>query len=187
MIDVNGYDLTSHSNARTGNYLLLGVTSSPLAFPVYEPESLPDERSAWLALRDAHPNEIRHALVALRPAQRVLLFCHDPTALLFLRRDETVRRSLAQIEQTVIGHLHSAFYFQQSSLLTGMPTIRFLGNSIRRMTQALSDARCWRDFKVRLCPSMAGIELRKDGEFYEAKIDEAASRPAQFLFHALPR
>ena len=55
------------------------------------------------------------------------------------------------------------------------------------MTQALSDARCWRDFKLRLCPSMAGIELRKDGGFYEAKIDEAASRPAQFLFHALPR
>jgi hypothetical protein len=72
-------------------------------------------------------------------------------------------------------------------LLAGMPVIRFLGNSIRRMSEALTDARCWRDFKVRLCPAMAGIELRKDGGFYEATLDEAASRPAQFLFHSLPR
>jgi len=170
-----------------GDYVLIGVTSSLLAFPVYEPEGLSKERTVWNALREAHLNEIRRALIALRPTQRVLLFCHDPSALPFLWKEEAVRRRLPQIEQTVIGHLHSTFYLQQSQLLAGMPVIRFLGNSIRRMTEALNDARCWREFNVRLCPAMAGIELRKDGGYYEVNLDETASRPAQFLFHSLPR
>jgi hypothetical protein len=170
-----------------GNYLLIGVTSSLLAFPVYEPEALPAERSAWYELRETHRAEIRRALGKLRPAQRVLLFCHDPTALPFLWQEEAVHRRLPQIEQTIIGHLHSTFYLDQSRMLAGMPAIRFLGNSIRRMSEALKAARCWRDFKVRLCPALAGIELRKDGGFYEVRLDEVASRPAQFLFHSLPR
>ena len=170
-----------------GNYVLLGVTSSLLAFPVYAPEGRPTERTDWNELREAHLKEIRRAFAALGPAQRVLLFCHDPTALPFLWQEEIIRQKLPQIEQTVIGHLHSSFFFRGSKALAGMPAIRFLGNSIRRMSEALKDARCWRDFKVRLCPSMAGIELRKDGGFYEAKLDETASRPAQFLFHSLPR
>jgi len=170
-----------------GNYVLIGVTSSLLAFPVYAPEGLPTELTAWNELREAHLNDVRRAFVTLRPDQRVLLFCHDPTALPFLWREEAVRRRLPQIEQTIIGHLHSTFYLHQSRLLSGMPAIRFLGNSIRRMTEALNDARCWGNFKVRLCPAMAGIELRKDGGYYEVTLDETASRPAQFLFHSLPR
>ena len=169
-----------------GRFVLIGVTSPLLAFAVYEPEALPAERAGWRQLRDSHLSEIRRVFAGLRPAQRVLLFCHDPTALPFLRQEETVRGKLSQIEQTIIGHLHSSFYFRQSQLLAGMPAIRFLGNSIRRMTQALNDARCWRDFKVRLCPAMAGIELRKDGGFYEVQIDETASQPAQFRFRPLP-
>jgi len=162
------------------------LTSSLLAFPFYEPEALPEERLVWNELREAHLNEIRRVLAALRPAQRVLLFCHDPTALPFLWQEESVRRILPQIEQTIIGHLHSNFYLHQSRMLAGMPPIRFLGNSIRRMSEALNDARCWRDFKVRLCPAMAGIELRKDGGYLEVRIEEEALRPACFLFHALP-
>ena len=170
-----------------GNYVLIGVTSPLLAFPVYEPEGLPSERAAWTELREAHLNEIRRAWAALSAAHRVLLFCHDPTALPFLSQEETVRCKLPQIEQTIIGHLHSRFFLRNSQALAGMPRIRFLGNSIRRMSEALNDARCWRDFKVRLCPAIAGIELLKDGGFYEAILDEAASWPAQFRFHSLPR
>jgi hypothetical protein len=162
------------------------VTSTLLAIPVYEPEALAEERLVWDELREAHLNEIRRCLTELRPAQRLLLFCHDPTALPFLWKEESVRRILPQIEHTIIGHLHSNFYLHQSRLLAGMPPIRFLGNSIRRMSEALNGARCWRDFKVRLCPSIAGIELRKDGGYYEVKIEEDASRPAQFRFHSLP-
>jgi hypothetical protein len=40
---------------------------------------------------------------------------------------------------------------------------------------------------VRLCPSLAGIELLKDGGYYTVELDEAAQRPAQFEFHRLKR
>jgi len=163
-----------------GRYALMGVTSSLLAFPVYEPESLPAERAAWTTLRDAHLADIRGAFAALQPDQRVLLFCHDPTALPCLWREETVRGRLAQLERTVIGHLHSNLFFRKSQLLAGMPTIRFLGNSIRRMSQALNEARCWREFKVRLCPSLAGIELLKDGGYCEMRIDASGAFAAEF-------
>ncbi len=170
-----------------GNYVLIGLTSSLLAFPVYEPEALPEERQDWAALREAHLAEVRRAFAALKPEQRALLFCHDPTALPFLWRDETVRGRLPQVEQTIIGHLHSNLFYRQSQLLAGLPTIRFLGNSIRRMSHALNEARCWREFKTRLCPSIAGIELLKDGGYCELRIDEGASRPVEFYFRPLRR
>ena len=170
-----------------GDYLLMGVTSSLLAFPVYEPEALAGERPDWEALRGVHLAEIRRAFEALKPDQRVLLFCHDPTALPFLWHDATVRRKLPQLEHTIIGHLHSNLFFRKSRLLAGMPTIHFLGNSIRRMSQALNEARCWGDFKVRLCPSMAGIELLKDGGYCEMRMNEDASCPPEFCFHPLRR
>jgi Calcineurin-like phosphoesterase len=167
-------------------YVLIGVTSSLLALPVYEPETLPEERQFWFALRDTHRTAIRHAFAGLDPAQRVLLFCHDPTALPFLWEDEAVRAKLPQIEQTVIGHLHSPLILWKSRLLAGMPAIGFLGNSIRRMSQALHDARCWRAFKVRLCPALAGIELLKDGGYYRVELDPDAACPARFRFCPIP-
>jgi len=165
----------------------MGVTSSLLAFPVYEPEALPEERQDWLALRDVHLSEIRQAFAALSERQRVLLFCHDPTALPFLWREAAVRAKLPQLEHTIIGHLHSRLFFWKSRMLAGMPTIRFLGNSIRRMSHALNEARRWRMFKPRLCPSIAGIELLKDGGYCEVLVDETASSPAIIRFHRLPR
>src|SRR5437764_366614 len=42
-----------------GNYVLIGLTSSLLAFPVYEPEALLEERKDWAALREAHLVEVR--------------------------------------------------------------------------------------------------------------------------------
>jgi hypothetical protein len=55
------------------------------------------------------------------------------------------------------------------------------------MTSALKDARKWRHFKVRLCPSLAGIELLKDGGYYSAELDPDGKAPALFRFHPLPR
>src|SRR6185369_5708381 len=85
-----------------GRYVLLGVVSSLLALPVYEPEALADERLAWQKLRAAHLSEIRQAFAALEPDERVILFCHDPTALPFLWHDEVIRSKLSQVEQTII-------------------------------------------------------------------------------------
>jgi hypothetical protein len=170
-----------------GSYVLMGVVSSLIALPVYEHDTLPEDRPEWEALREQHLTRIRSSFAALRPDQRLLFFCHDPTALPFLWREEAVRARIRQIEQTLIGHLHSNLIYFQSRLLSGMPAIRFLGRTARRMSSALREARHWRPFKVRLCPSLAGIQLLNDGGYYTAELDAAARRPVRFTWHPLPR
>ena len=168
-----------------GRYVLMGIVSTLVALPVYEAEALAEEKAAWRKLRAAHLEQIRAAFAALQPDQRVLLFCHDPTALPFLAREDAVRAKLPQIERTIIGHLHSPLILRQSALLSGLPAVPFLGHTIRRVTAALHEARHWHRFNILLCPSPAGIQLRKDGGYYTAEIDPAARQPARFLFHPL--
>jgi hypothetical protein len=167
-----------------GNYVLIGVTSTLIAFPVFAAETLPEERPAWEKLRNVQLEAIRAAFQNLQPAQRVILFCHDPTALPFLRREEAVQQKLGQVERTLIGHLHSNLFLFKSRILAGMPTIPFLGHSVKRFSSALRQARHWKPFKLLLCPSLSGIELLKDGGYYTADLDPQA---AHFQFHHLKR
>lgn len=162
-----------------GAYVLMGVVSTLIAWPVYEPEALNEERDEWRRIRQEHLEQIRNAFLKLERGQKVLLFCHDPTAVPFLWREEAVRSRLHQLEQTWIGHLHSELILWKGRLLSGMPTIRFLGNSLRRMSAALSEARHWRDLKVRLCPSLSGIQCLKDGGFIQLHLDLAGGRPSR--------
>lgn len=170
-----------------GSYVLMGVVSSLVALPVYQADTAPEDRSEWEKLRTAHLAEIRRAFESLNSSQRILLFCHDPTALPFLGREEAVRSRINQIEQTIIGHLHSNLILGMSRVAAGMPRLGFLGHTGRRLSSALREAQNWKPFKVRLCPSPAGIELRKDGGFLSVEIDRRANAPAKFTFHPLPR
>jgi hypothetical protein len=179
--------LTPFWRVEVGGYVLLGCVSSLVALPVFAAEMLPAERPGWERLRAEHLGEIVRAFTALEPGQRVVLFCHDPTALPFLWRDESVRAKLPQVELTVIGHLHSNLVLWKSRLLAGMPPIRFLGHSVERFSAALSEARYWRPFRVHLCPSLAGIELLKDGGYCTIELDPEARHLARFRFHRLPR
>jgi hypothetical protein len=178
-------DLPPFWRVDVGNYLLLGVTSSLLALPALEPDTLPAERPGWREAREQHFAEIRRAFADLKPSQHIILFCHDPTALPSLWRDDTVRARLNQVECTVIGHLHSNLVLWKSRLLAGMPQIRFLGHTPQRLSFALSEARHWRPFHVRLCPSLSGIQLLKDGGFCTLELDPSAAKPAHFQFHRL--
>ncbi len=180
-------DLPPFWQVTFGNYVLLGVVSSLVALPAFDSDLLPEERAEWEALRAEHLAEIRAAFSALRPAQRVLLFCHDPTALPFLWREEAVRAKLSQVEHTIIGHLHSHLVWWKSRLLAGMPTLTFLGPTAKRLSRALNEARLWRPFKVRLCPSLAGIEVWRDGGYGTLKLDPEARQPARFQIRRLPR
>jgi hypothetical protein len=170
-----------------GRYVLIGVASSLIALPALKSEILPEEKAEWENLRAEHLQQVRGAFSELKPAQRVLLFCHDPTALPFLWREEMVRGKLAQVEQTIIGHLHSNLIFWESRILAGMPAISFLGNSCKKMSTALREARCWKSFRVRLCPSLAGIELLKDGGFLTLELDSDARQPMKIARHRIHR
>ncbi|HTL57354.1 MAG TPA: metallophosphoesterase [Candidatus Limnocylindrales bacterium] len=170
-----------------GNYVLVGVVSSLIALPVFQADTLPQERPEWERLRNEHLRVIREAFAAIQPDQRILLFCHDPTALPFLAQEPQVAQRLQQIDRTVIGHLHSNLILWKSRWLAGMPQIKFLGHTAKRLSAALRRAKEWRCFRIQLCPSLAGIELLKDGGYLTAKIDLEGRQPAQFDFHPLPR
>lgn len=160
-----------------GSYVVMGVVSTLLALPIFEPEAIRSELPEWRRLREQHLEKIRNAFCALEPTQKVILFCHDPTALPFLWQEPEVRSRISQVEQTIIGHLHSPLILWKSHFLAGMPAIHFLGNSIRRFSSALHEARHWQEFNVQLCPSLAGIELLKDGGFLALDLDPDGKSP----------
>ena len=168
-----------------GKYILLGLTSSLLALPLYQADLLPDEITAWEQLREFHLQQIRAAFTALQPDHRLLLFCHDPTALPFLWREEIVREKIPQVEQTVVGHLHTNLVLRTGQVIAGFPTIRFLGKGAQKISAALGQARQWRPFHVRLCPALTGIQMLKDGGFLTADLAGDASRPAKFELHPI--
>lgn len=172
---------------RIGRYFLLGVTSSLVALPAFRLEIPPADLPRWQDHREDHLDQIRTALNGLQPDDRLILFCHDPTALPYLWEEAPLRAKLHQLEQTVIGHLHSDLILRQSRLLAGMPQVRFLGHTTRRLTTALREARKWKPFRVRLCPALGGIELLKDGGFYVAELDPDARVPARFVFQSVRR
>jgi hypothetical protein len=182
---VNGLGLEPFWRVQLGNYVLLGVTSSLIALPTFMGELRAEEIPEWERLRKIHLQTICDAFARVKPEQRVLLFCHDPTALPFLGREAIIREKLSHVEQTIIGHLHSNLVLRGSRVLAGLPTIPFFGNGVRRTSAALGAAQFWKPFHVRLCPSLTGIQLLKDGGFLTAELDADASRPALFKFHRI--
>lgn len=168
-----------------GRTVLIGVTSTLVAMPVFEIEALESERGEWWKHHRQHLDEIEAAFDELRPEQSVILFCHDPTALPFLWTRPSIRAHAAQIERTVIGHLHSKLVFDLSRLFHGMPELESFGHTPRRLSRALRNARDWAPFRPILCPSPAGSELLKDGGFLELTIDETGELASSFSLHRL--
>lgn len=170
---------------RVGRYVLLSVTSSLLAFPIMESESLIEERQAWWELRRLHLLAIQTSLESLQPGDQWILFCHDPTALPFLLEEPSVRSRLPQLYQTWIGHLHSPLVLQFSHWLRGIPPLHGLGPTFLRISQALRKANAWRPFRVQLCPSLTGIQCRRDGGFFEVNLDPSGAYPPRSQFHPI--
>ncbi|MEW6155808.1 MAG: hypothetical protein AB1813_00135 [Verrucomicrobiota bacterium] len=184
---VEGLQLKPFWRIELEDYLLIGITSSLVALPVYGQEALVEELPAWERLRAAHLESIRMTFAEVRAGQRLLLFCHDPTALPFLWEEAAVRAKSSQIECTVIGHLHTRIIFWKSRALAGFPRITRCGPAIRRMSSALRRARHWKPFKPILCPSLSGIELMKRGGYLSAHLPADPQRPVQFRLHVMRR
>ncbi len=164
----------------------IGVTSTLAAWPVFRPETPDEEVSWWQANHERHLADIdRLFREATDAGLRTLLFCHDPTALPFLRRLPGVAAALPTIGGTVIGHLHTRLVLRVGRMLAGVPKVTWAGHSIRRYTAALSEARCWREFRVTLCPSPTGIQLLKDGGYLTTEWP-AAGQSVNWKAHGLP-
>jgi hypothetical protein len=169
-----------------GRYTVMGVTSTLLALPLYLQEAPAEERPAWVELRARHCEEIGRAFRALSPAQRVVLFCHDPTALPYLAREPGMAERLPQVELTILGHLHSELLFRSARWLNRMPRVKRLGPFLRRITHALHEARAWEQFRPRLCPALRGVELLKDGGYCTLELDRGGAKALKFERHRMP-
>ena len=170
-----------------GAYQLIGIASSPIALPVLEGETLAEERADWWRVREELVAQLRESCSRLRPGQRVLLFCHDPTALPFLADPQVIGPWIDRIETTVIGHLHSSFVFWQSQMIAGIPPLKLFGTTVHRITRALNRAKSWKALRPVLCPSLAGIELLKDGGYLTLKLDLTGNDPVKIARHRIPR
>lgn len=146
-----------------GDYVLFGLASTPLAWPVFEAEGLADEADRWREAQATLQARIALEFSRLSPGARVLLFVHDPTALRFLWDLPEVRTRLPQVERTIIGHLHTPAIWRAARLLAGMPRLTFLGVTAHRLSTALNSAGCWQHFRLALCPAPTGCQAFKDG------------------------
>ena len=171
---------------KQGSYVIMGITSTLLAVEAMLPEGLPEEREEWRMLRDEQVAEIDRAFQQLEVGQKVILFCHDPTALPYLAKIDSVRYQWGKIEQTILGHLHSNFILNTAHRLAGIPPVNFAGVTIRRITKALRKASCWEPFKVILCPSPTGIQAFKDGGFLTVDLYPDDPQPLDWKLHPIP-
>ena len=178
--------LEPYWSLKFGKYILVGITSTIIAMPIFQSEALDEERPQWLETYNQHLKAIRKIFDEIEPDNRIILFCHDPSALCYLAEEPSVQSRLNQIEMTIIGHLHSNAVLKASKYLSGIPQINFLGHTPRRLSKALRKSRVWKDFKLRLCPSLSGIQLLKDGGFCQLNLDTNGKQNAQFIFNHLP-
>ncbi len=160
-----------------GSLLLVGASSTPLALPVFLPDAPAEEHAAWRKIARETLDRVVEIFRGLKPEQRVLLFVHDPSALPFLGREPAIRERLAQVALTVVGHLHTTAVFRLGSALAGFPAVAFCGHTVRRYSNALQEARWWREFRTVLCPAPTGIQLLKDGGWLELEVSPEGGEP----------
>ena len=153
--------VSSQWSQHTERLSLIGVNSTLIALPVLERDMLPSEKQDWLRHSAEHIDWIRSTFENLPSEQRIVLFCHDPTALPYLHRIPEIRKRLHQIQHTVIGHLHSDWILNTANQLTWFPRIHQLGAGVQRVSQGLNESRCWRDFNLLFCPALDGIRWHK--------------------------
>jgi len=169
-----------------GPFVLIGAASTPLALPLFLPDARPEEAADWQRIAEQTLRTLIDTFRLLESRQRVILFLHDPSALPFLARESVIRERLNQVACTVVGHLHTGAVFRLGGMLAGLPPIHALGNSIRRYSSALREARWWREFRTVLCPSPTGIELLRDGGWLELQILDRPQAEVTCRRHSLP-
>lgn len=137
-------------------YHLIGVNSSLFTLDLFLPEALAEEVPEWQRRRTTHIEQVTGAFEALPSGVRVILFCHDPSALTALAQIPSVRARLGQVALTVIGHLHSpsllAFARYGSRLSKWKPRYPVA----RIVASGLEGVRTWALFNPVVCPSTFG-------------------------------
>jgi hypothetical protein len=146
-----------------GDYHLIGVNSSLLGLQMFLPEAIEAEIPEWTRRRDEHIQQVCEAFDQLPDTTRIVLFCHDPSALAVLSDLPAVRRRLPQIVRTILGHLHSPGLLRLARMLPPLPRFNPKYPVARILAHSLSEKGAWRRFKPVLCPSTFGTGRHVSG------------------------
>ncbi len=139
------------------DFHLIGVNSSLFTLDQFLPEALVHEIPEWERRRTRHHEEVSQAFSSLPARARVLLFCHDPSALHTLSHLPAVRERLGQVERTIIGHLHSPGLLQLARLLPRKPGAWRPRYPVARIiAHGLEGVQSWAQFRPVVCPSTFG-------------------------------
>jgi len=144
-------------------FVLIGVNSSLFLLDLFLPEALPEESGRWRALQAAHHAEVTAAFAGLADDARVILFCHDPSALGALHEIPAVRRRLPQVEATVIGHLHTPRLLRVTRWLRHLPALKPRYPVARIVAHGARAARDWPAFRPVVCPAAFGAGQHLSG------------------------
>jgi hypothetical protein len=140
-----------------GRYHLIGVNSSLLTLALFQPEALPEEWEEWQRLRQEHARQIEDAFQGLSDDARVVLFCHDPSALSEVASLPAVAARAPQILRTIVGHVHTPVLLQMNRLLRHAPLIKTRYPIARIISQGAKGSRTWKMFHPLVCPSTFGV------------------------------
>lgn len=137
---------------------LIGVNSSLLTLGLFLPEALEDEVQDWRRLRDEHLARVTEVFEGLPAPARIILFCHDPSALAVLGAVPEVRRRQSQILRTVVGHLHTPGLLALNRVVGRLPAPPANAYPIARIvSEGARGARAWKAFHPVVCPSTYGV------------------------------
>ncbi len=135
---------------------LIGINSSLLTLDHFLPEALVEEIPEWHQRRAAHEAQLTATFGELAPDARVILFCHDPSALSLLIGNPAISERRAQIELTVLGHLHEPRLLQLAQRLPRLPDWRPKYPVARILAETIRSAKTWSLFNPIVCPSPFG-------------------------------
>jgi hypothetical protein len=152
---------------------LIGINSSLFTLDLFLPEALVDEIPEWRRRRDEHIAQVSHAFDGLPKNARVLLFCHDPSALAALSQVPVVIGRLSHIEMTVIGHLHAPGLLKLAKFVpTRAKKWRPKYPVARILAHSLEGVQSWKMFKPVACPSTFGAGHHMHGGVLFIEKDE---------------
>lgn len=158
---------------RDGPFHLIGLTSTLLTLDLFLPEALPAEIPRWVERREELVARIRSEFAALPADARVLLFLHDPSALAPLATIPEVRVRLAQIERTIVGHLHAPGLLPLAVLLARLPAMNPRYPVARIIAHGARGARDWQAFRPIVCPAVFGAGHHFSGGLLFLETDAA--------------
>jgi hypothetical protein len=148
--------IRSFWNEEMDGFRLIGINSSLFTLDLFLPEALEEEIPAWREHRERHMNEVIQAFEKLEPTARVLLFCHDPSALSVVAELPEVKARIGRIERTVLGHLHAPALLKLAQLLPHVPRWNPKYPVARIVAKGLRGVKSWAAFNPIVCPSTFG-------------------------------